>query len=70
MRYTLTNARAEPVTIDLAQQGLWGDTRVMAQMLGGQAVEGKRVSADRMEWSAPVPANGSVDLSVTFDSRY
>ncbi|MBZ9646601.1 DUF4139 domain-containing protein [Sphingobium sp. 3R8] len=65
MRYTLTNARPESVTIDLAQQGLWGDTRVTAQSL-----EGKRVSADRMEWSVPVPANGTIDLSVTFDSRY
>ncbi|MFC3439888.1 DUF4139 domain-containing protein [Sphingobium rhizovicinum] len=70
MRYTLTNARAEAVTIDLAQQGLWGDTRITAQSLGGQPIEGKRVSADRIEWSVPVPANGSVDLSVTFDSRY
>ena len=70
MRYTLTNARPQPVTIDLAQQGLWGDTRVTLQSLGGQSLEGKRVSADRMEWSVPVPANGTVDLSVTFDSRY
>jgi hypothetical protein len=65
MRYTLTNARPEAVTIDLAQLGLWGDTRVVAQSL-----EGRRVSADRMEWSVPVPANGSIDLNVTFDSRY
>ncbi|AYO79361.1 DUF4139 domain-containing protein [Sphingobium yanoikuyae] len=70
MRYTLTNARPEAVTVDLAQQGLWRDTRVIAQSLGGQSLEGRRVSADRMEWSVPVPANGSVDLSVTFDSRY
>lgn len=65
MRYTLTNARPEAVTVDLAQGGLWGDTRVTAQ-----SVEGRRVSADRMEWSVPVPANGAVDLTVTFDSRY
>ncbi|WP_420144785.1 DUF4139 domain-containing protein [Sphingobium sp.] len=65
MRYTLTNARPEAVTIDLAQQGLWGDTRIVAQSL-----EGKRVSADRMEWSVPVPANGTVDVSVTFDTRF
>lgn len=65
MRYTLTNARPEPVTIDLAQQGLWGDTRVTAQSL-----EGRRTAADRMEWSVPVPANGTVDLTVTFDTRY
>ena len=65
MRYTLTNARPEAITIDLAQDGLWGDTRVTAQ-----SVEGRRVSADRMEWSVPVPANGSIDLTVTFESRY
>jgi hypothetical protein len=65
MRYTLTNARPEPVTIDLAQAGLWGDVRIT-----NQSIEGKRVSADRMEWSVPVPANGSTDLTVTFDSRY
>lgn len=65
MRYTLTNARPEPVTVDLAQQGLWDDTRVTAQSL-----EGRRTSADRMEWSVPVPANGTVDLTVTFDTRY
>lgn len=65
MRYTLTNARPEAVTVDLAQTGLWGDSRVTAQSL-----EGRRVSADRMEWSVPVPANGSAELTVTFDSRY
>jgi hypothetical protein len=65
MRYTLSNARPEPVTVDLAQDGLWGDVRVEAQSLVGE-----RVSADRMEWRAPVPANGSVDLTVTFDTRF
>lgn len=65
MRYTLTNARPEAVTVDLAQDGLWGDSRVTAQSL-----EGRRISADRMEWSVPVPANGSAELTVTFDSRY
>ncbi|MBB3982650.1 hypothetical protein GGR44_002316 [Sphingobium fontiphilum] len=65
MRYTITNARPETVSVDLAQDGLWGDVRVLAQSL-----EGKRVSADRMEWSVPVAANGSTDLIVTFESRY
>lgn len=65
MRYTITNARPETVSVDLAQDGLWGDVRVLAQSL-----EGKRVSADRMEWSVPVAANGSTDLTVTFESRY
>lgn len=65
MRYTITNARPEAVSVDLAQDGLWGDVRVLSQSL-----EGKRVSADRMEWGVPVAANGSTDLIVTFESRY
>ncbi|MBO9576249.1 MAG: DUF4139 domain-containing protein [Sphingobium sp.] len=65
MHYTLTNARPEDVTVDLAQDGLWGDTRIEAQSLTGE-----RVSADRMEWHVPVPKNGKTDLMVTFDSRF
>lgn len=65
MRYEFTNARNEPVTIDLGQEGLWGDVAIIAQ-----SQEGKRVSADRVEWSVAVPANGKATLTATFDSRY
>lgn len=65
MRYTITNARPEPVTVDVAQDGLWGDVRIPAQN-----IEGNRVSADRMEWKVPVPANGTAELTATFDTRY
>ncbi len=65
MRYTITNARDAGVTVDLAQDGLWGDVRIEAQNIVGE-----RVSADRVEWKVPVPANGSADLTATFDSRY
>lgn len=65
MRYDLSNARAEPVTVDLAQDGLYGDVRVIEQSLTGN-----RVSADRLEWQVPVPANGKTSLSVVFDTRY
>jgi hypothetical protein len=65
MRYDFTNARPEGVTIDLAQDGLWGDVRVVEQ-----GITGERVSADRMEWKVPVPANGKASLSVVFDTRY
>ncbi|WP_414900173.1 DUF4139 domain-containing protein [Sphingomonas flavalba] len=65
MRYTLTNARPDAVTVDLAQTGLWGDARIEAQSLPGD-----RVSADRVEWKVPVPANGSAELTATFDTRY
>ncbi|MGL5838631.1 MAG: DUF4139 domain-containing protein [Sphingorhabdus sp.] len=65
MTYELTNARSEAVTVDLGQNGLWGDVRIIAATL-----EGARVSAERMEWKVPVPANGKASLTVTFDSRY
>ena len=65
MRYDFTNARPEPVTVDIAQDGLWGDVRIVTQ-----DITGDRVSADRMEWKVPVPANGKASLSVVFDTRY
>jgi hypothetical protein len=65
MRYDFTNARADAVTVDLAQTGLWGDVRILDQGLAGE-----RVSADRMEWKVPVPANGKASVTVVFDSRY
>ena len=65
MQYEFTNARNEAVTVDLGQSGLWGDVRVT-----DQSQTGARVSADRMEWSVKVPANGKATLTATFDSRY
>ncbi|MVZ97643.1 DUF4139 domain-containing protein [Sphingorhabdus sp. IMCC26285] len=65
MRYEITNARGNAITVDLGQNGLWGDVQ-----LSEQSQEGKRVSADRIEWSVPVPANGKATVTATFDSRY
>ncbi|MBK8630051.1 MAG: DUF4139 domain-containing protein [Sphingomonadales bacterium] len=65
MSYTLTNAGDKAVTVDLAQDGLWGDVRIK-----DQSREGKRISADRVEWAVPVPANGSATVTATFDSRW
>lgn len=65
MRYDFTNARADAVTVDLAQTGLWGDVRIVEQSLTGE-----RVSADRMEWKVPVPANGKASVTVVFDTRF
>lgn len=65
MRYEVTNARNNAITVDLGQNGVWGDVRITEQ-----SQEGKRISADRVEWNVPVPANGKTTLTVTFDSRY
>ncbi len=65
MRYTVSNARDVPVTVDLAQDGLWGDVKIT-----DQSITGERISADRVEWKVPVAANASADLVATFDTRY
>lgn len=65
MAYTVSNARDVPVTVDLAQDGLWGDVRITDQSLTGE-----RVSADRVEWKVPVAGGGTSELTATFDSRY
>ena len=65
MRYTLTNARPQPVTVDLIQSGLWGDVRIVSE-----SMKGERRSADEMVWKVPVPANGEATLTATFETRY
>jgi hypothetical protein len=65
MRYTLTNAGPRPITVDLVQSGLWGDTRIVDQSLRSE-----RLSADDARWRVPVPANGETTVTATFDSRY
>ncbi|HKP33222.1 MAG TPA: DUF4139 domain-containing protein [Sphingomicrobium sp.] len=65
MRYTLTNAGPKPVTVDVIQSGLWGDTRLTQESL-----KSERLSADDVRWRAPVPANGEATVTATFDSRY
>jgi hypothetical protein len=65
MRYTLTNARPQPVTVDLFQGGLWGDTRIAEQSMPSE-----RPSADEALWRVPVPANGEAVVTATFDTRF
>ena len=65
MRYSLTNAGPKPVTVDLIQSGLWGDTRIDAE-----SMKSERLSADETRWRVPVSANGEATLTATFDSRY
>jgi hypothetical protein len=65
MRYTLTNARPNAVTVDLLQSGLWGDTRIAEESMPSQ-----RRSADEALWHVPVPANGEASVTATFDTRF
>jgi hypothetical protein len=64
MRYMLTNAGPKPVTVDLVQSGLWGDTRIAEE-----SQRSERLSADETRWRVSVPANGEATVTATFDSR-
>jgi hypothetical protein len=66
MRYTITNAKSVPVTVDIIQGGLgrwwwWHDVRVPEE-----SIKGKQLNNDERIWEVTVPANGSVDLTATF----
>jgi hypothetical protein len=65
MRYTVTNAGPKPITVDVVQSGLWGDTRITQE-----SIKSERLSADDARWRVPVAANGETTLTTTFDSRY
>jgi hypothetical protein len=67
MQYRVTNARAEPVTVEVTQAGLdsgWHDTRVPVESLPGE-----QRTLDERVWKVPVPAQGETLLTVTFDTR-
>ncbi len=68
MRYELTNARDSAVTVDLMQSGLdfgWTDTRIAAESL-----KSERRNSNSVVWAVPVPANGSAEVTATFETRY
>lgn len=68
MRYTLTNARPEAVTVDLTQTGLdwwYGATRIVSE-----PIEGVTDRQGERRWSIPVPANGEREFVVVYETRY
>ncbi len=65
MRYELTNALARPISVQVLQQGLWGDSSVSAESL-----KSTRPDANSAEWSVNVPANGKATLTASFDTRF
>jgi hypothetical protein len=65
MRYELSNALPRPVTVDVIQDGLWGDSRIIAE-----SQKGTRRSAETAAWAVNVPANGKTTLTASFDTRF
>jgi hypothetical protein len=68
MRYDISNAKAEAVTVDLTQAGLdWyrDDTRIVSE-----SQPSKRRNSDSTVWTVTVPANGRATVNAIFDTRY
>ena len=68
MSYKLTNARASEATVELAQAGLdnyWHDTSIIAE-----SQKSDRADADEAVWLVKVPANGTMTVTATFETRY
>lgn len=65
MRYTLTNALPQPVTVALLQSGLWADATIRAE-----SQKSTRRSAEVAEWDVTVPANGKSEVTASFGTRF
>ena len=65
MKYTLSNARPGPITVQLAQDGLWGDVRIVSE-----SQTSERRSAGTAVWRVTVPAGGEATVTATFDTRF
>ena len=68
MKYTVTNAKDEPVTVDVTQDGLdwyFTDTRIVAE-----SQPSKRRDSNGTRWEVMVPANGETIVTATFETRF
>ncbi|MFI4933868.1 MAG: DUF4139 domain-containing protein [Caulobacterales bacterium] len=59
MSYLVRNARAEPVTVEIRQGGLWGrDTKVIQE-----SIPSRKIDAFTLGWSVPVAAGSETTLT-------
>jgi hypothetical protein len=65
MSYSFKNARSKPVTVAFRQNGLWRNNEVEKE-----SIPSKRIDAQTVEWSVPVPAHGETVLTYTLESGY
>ncbi|MBA4748342.1 MAG: DUF4139 domain-containing protein [Sphingopyxis sp.] len=68
MKYTVTNAKDGPVTVDVTQDGLdwwWTDTRIISESQPSQ-----RRDSNGTRWAVAVPGNGETLVTAVFETRY
>ena len=64
MKFIVTNARPQPVTVALRQTGLQGWRE--ATRITEESIKGSQDRSDVREWQVPVPARGTAELNVTY----
>jgi hypothetical protein len=62
--YTVRNARSEPVEVEVRQDGLWRETRLIQE-----SVPSRRVDYNTLSWTVTVPAGGETVLTATVETR-
>lgn len=65
MHYHLTNARNQPVTVDVVQAGL--DSATHDTRVPHESQPGEQRNSDERVWHVAVPAHGAADLEVQID---
>jgi hypothetical protein len=60
MSYTFRNAKSVPVTVEFRQGGFWRDVEV-----DKESQKSRRIDANTLGWSVPVPAEGETVLTFT-----
>jgi hypothetical protein len=65
MEYVVSNARGEPVTLDIRQAGLWREGKVLEE-----SIKSTRPDAYTLQWSVPVAANGETTLTFTVETGW
>lgn len=70
MRYTVFNAKSEPVNVELTQTGLNRNWWANDYRIVSEDIEGEQLNADRRKYTIPVPAEGKTVIRVTYETRY
>jgi hypothetical protein len=65
MSYLVRNARAQPVTVEIRQSGLWRDGKVL-----NESLKSRRVDAYTLSWDVPTPANGETTLTFEVETGW
>jgi hypothetical protein len=65
MSYLVRNARAQAVTVDIRQGGLWRNGTVLQE-----SIKSSRPDAYTLQWAVPVPANGETTLTFTVETGW